>query len=311
MQLQEKRIAVLGVGGVGGYLAGMLGRTFPHLTLGVRGARMEAIRRGGLVVHSDYNGEICIRPERAVPIGEIGRQDVIFLCVKNYSLEEALASLKPVMAEDTILVPVMNGVDCGDRARALLGKGICLDALIYIVAFAGADFAVTQQGKFANLRVGTRSEDPRFREAVCTVEAILKGAGIDVLVPENIELEIWRKYILNCAFNVETAYYDCPVGPLRRDPEKAAEYEALIDEAWRVARARGIPVTEAHKEEMIRRFYHHYEDGASSSLQRDLHAGRPSEVETFSGYIVREADRLGVDVPVSRRMYQSLGSRGT
>ncbi len=311
MSVLEKKIAVLGAGGVGGYLAGMLGKTFPHLSLGVRGARMESIRTHGLLLHSDYHGEIRVRPETAAPISELGPQDMIFVCVKNYSLEEVCREMAGAVREDTIVVPVMNGVDCGDRVRACLGKGIVVDALIYIVAFAGADYSITQQGQFANLRVGTRNGDETVRRAVEEVSAVLTAAGIDHSVPENIELEIWRKYILNCAYNVETAFYDCTIGPLRSDPQRAKEYEALVDEAWRVARAKGVPVLPEHRTEMIDRFYHEYRDDAGSSLQRDMHAGRPAEVETFSGYIVREAERLGVEAPVSRRMYEVLRTRTT
>lgn len=81
--LTEKKIAVVGIGGVGGYLAAMLGRVCPHLTLAARGARGESIRENGLTLHSDYKGEIVVRPERVVTVDELGEQDYIFVCVKN------------------------------------------------------------------------------------------------------------------------------------------------------------------------------------------------------------------------------------
>ena len=84
--LKNKKIAVVGIGGVGGYLAGMLGRVCSHLTLAARGERREALLKKGLVLHSDYNGEITVNAERVVPANEMGEQDYIFICVKNYSL---------------------------------------------------------------------------------------------------------------------------------------------------------------------------------------------------------------------------------
>ena len=104
--LKDKRIAVVGAGGVGGYLGAMLARTYGHVTLVVRGRRMESIRENGLVLHSDYKGEIAARPERAVPIDQMGEQDIIFVCVKNYSLEEACRDIQDFVTEDTIIVPV-------------------------------------------------------------------------------------------------------------------------------------------------------------------------------------------------------------
>ena len=119
-------------------------------------------------------------------------------------------------------------------------------------------------------------------------------------------LDIWKKYVLNCCYNVATAFYDCPIGPIRDDPAKARDYIALAQEAAQVAVAKGIAISSEDIEAIIDRFYHSYADEASSSLQRDIHAGRPAEVETFSGYIVKEAHRLGLAVPVSEKMYQGL-----
>lgn len=88
----EKKIAVVGIGGVGGYLAAMLGRVCPHLTLVARGARKDHILKNGLTLHSDYKGEIHVMPENVVTAEELKEQDYIFVCVKNYSLEQVCAA---------------------------------------------------------------------------------------------------------------------------------------------------------------------------------------------------------------------------
>ena len=302
----EKRIAVVGIGGVGGYLAGLLGRVCPHLTLGARGARGEILREKGLVLHSDYKGEIAVRPERVVPVEQMEEQDYLFLCVKNYSLEEVCRQLDRAVTERTVVIPVMNGVDPGERLRSLLGRGTVVDSLIYIVAFANGDGSVTQQGKFANLRIGVPQGDAEQRQKVQEVSDILTAADIDHKVAEDIEVEIWRKYMLNCAYNVTTACYNQTIGQIRRNPEEAREYEALVQEAYQVARAKGVAVQPEHVEEILRRFYKEHAEDATSSLQRDIWSGRPSELETFCGYIVREAQRLRVPVPVTGDMYRRL-----
>lgn len=305
--LREKKIAVVGVGGVGGYLAGMLIKTYPHVTLVARGGRREAIRKNGLVLHSDFHGEMVGRPERVAECaGELEPQDYIFLCVKNYSLEQACAELKNAVAEHTVIVPVMNGADPGERVREWVGKGTVVDSLIYIVAFANADYSVTQQGDFASLRIGIKNANEKEAGKITEVSEILRGADIDHNVSQDIEREIWRKYILNCAYNVETAFYDNTIGELRDDPVKAKEYEKLVDEAYQVAVKKGVHVTEEHRAAIIRRFYKELAANATSSLQRDVRAGRPTEIETFGGYLVREAKRLGTEAPVSERMYAGL-----
>lgn len=306
----NKKIAVVGIGGVGGFLAGAIGSAYEEqLTLVARGARKEILKEQGLVLHSDLRGEICVHPHAVVTAQELEEQNVIFLCVKNYSLEEACAQIRHAVGEHTVVIPVMNGVDPGDRVRAALGRGIVVDSLIYIVAFIGDDGGIVHQGDFARLRIGIRNADADERQAVAQVSEILTTAGVEHLVADDIELEIWRKYILNCAYNVATAAYDNNIGQLRADPVKAKEFEDLVTEAYEVAKAKGVAVRPEHRDEFFDRFHNTYRDDATSSLQRDLNAGRRAEIETFSGYLVREAAKLGVAAPVSEKMYGLLRQR--
>ena len=287
MKAEDKKIAVIGIGGVGGYIAAMLAKAYPHVTMVARGARGESIRKNGLVLHSDYKGEIVARPERVVPVREMGQQDYIFICVKNYSLEDVCESIRDMVTEDTVIIPVMNGVDPGEKIRRLIGKGTVVDSLIYTVAFSNADFSVSQQDTFTWLCIGIKDADK-------------KQQG-------DIEVEIWRKYILNCAFNVMTAFYDNTIGELRSDPVKAQQYETLVWEAASVGREKGVALTDEHINEVIHKFRHVHADNATSSLQRDFRIRRKqTELETFSGYIVQEAKRLGVSIPLSEKMYQGL-----
>lgn len=306
-EVLEKKIAVVGVGGVGGYIAGMLGKTFPHLSVVARKKRGESIREKGLILHSDYNGEIVVHPEHVVASSkELGPQDVIFVCVKNYSLEQACEELKDAVTEDTVIIPVMNGVDPGERTRKFLGNGIVIDSLIYIVAFAKEDYSILQQGDYADIRIGIKDADEKQKQAIALADEVLTIAGIDHNVSEDIERDIWRKYILNCAYNVSSAYYDNNIGQLRSNPEHAKEYEQLVWEAYAVAKKKNIAVTKEDADAIIHRFYYEMADDATSSLQRDIRDGKTAEVETFSGYLVKEAKRLGAYAPVSEKMYEKL-----
>ena len=310
MKTEDKKIAVIGIGGVGGYVAGMLAKAYPHVTMVARGARGESIRENGLVLHSDYKGEIVAKPERVVPVREMGQQDYIFICVKNYSLEDVCENIRDMVTDDTVIIPVMNGVDPGEKIRSLIGRGTVVDSLIYTVAFANADFSISQQDTFTWLCIGIKNADQGQQEKVAQVAEILKGADIDYKDDGDIEVEIWRKYILNCAFNVMTAFYDNTIGELRRDPVKAQQYETLVWEAASVGRAKGVALTDEHIQEVIHKFRHVHADNATSSLQRDFQiCKKQTELETFSGYIVQEAKRLGVSFPLSEEMYQGLKAK--
>lgn len=317
--LTDKRVAVVGVGGVGGYLAGMLGQVCPHLMLAARGGRKESLQRNGLILHSDYKGELTAVPEQVVETKDLKEQDFIFICVKNYSLEEVCRELAPAVTDETVIIPVMNGVNPGERVRSYLGRGTVVDSLIYIVAFANEDYSITQQGDFARLCIGIKDaavpqeneaaiyqKKAASQEKAAETAALLTAADIDCEVAADIEVEIWRKYILNCAYNVETAFYDNTIGQLRRDEKKAKEYEALVTEAYQVGLAKGVAIRQEHIDAIIHRFYYELADDATSSLQRDIRAGRRSEVDVFGGYIVREAERHGIPVPVSLKMYEKL-----
>lgn len=310
MNTEEKKIAVIGIGGVGGYIAGMLAKAYPHVTMVARGARAESIRKNGLVLHSDYKGEIVARPERVASVREMGQQDYIFICVKNYSLEDVCENIRDMVTDDTVIIPVMNGVDPGEKIRSLIGRGTVVDSLIYTVAFANADFSISQQDTFTWLCIGIKNADQGQQEKVAQVAEILKGADIDYKDDGDIEVEIWRKYILNCAFNVMTAFYDNTIGELRRDTVKAQQYETLVWEAASVGRAKGVALTDEHIQEVIHKFRHVHADNATSSLQRDFQiCKKQTELETFSGYIVQEAKRLGVSIPISEEMYQGLKAK--
>ena len=307
MNTEKKKIAVIGIGGVGGYIAGLLAKAYPHVTMVARGARAESIRKKGLVLHSDYKGEIVAKPERVVPIQDMGQQDYIFICVKNYSLAEVCESIRDMVTDDTVIIPVMNGVDPGENIRRLVGKGTVVDSLIYTVAFANEDFSISQQDTFTWLCIGIKDADERQQKKVAEVAGILKGADIDYKDQGDIEVEIWRKYILNCAFNVMTAFYDNTIGELRSDPVKAQQYETLVWEAASVGREKGVALTDEHINEVIHKFRHVHADNATSSLQRDFRIRRKqTELETFSGYIVKEAKKLGVSIPLSEKIYQGL-----
>lgn len=304
---QDKKIAVIGIGGVGGYLAGMLTETYRHVSLVARGKRRQSIEEKGLVLHSGYHGEMTVHPWKIVEdVKALEAQDYIFICVKNYSLEEVCRDLKNVVTNNTVIIPVMNGAEPGEKTRKLLGEGTVVDSLIYIVAFANDDYSVTQQGDFANLRIGIMDADEKEQAKVKEVEELLTRAEIDCKAVEDIEREVWRKYILNCAYNVASAYYDNTIGQLRNDSVKAKEYEDLVWEAYRVAAAKGVHVTEEHVKAIIHRFYYELAEDATSSLQRDVRAGRQTELETFGGYLIREAQKLGIEVPVSEKMYEGL-----
>lgn len=305
----DLRAAVVGIGGVGGYIAAMLCKHDKHITLAARGSRKESLSQNGISMKSEMHGSFTAYPEKVTETSDIGPQDIIFICVKGFSVEQVCNELKEQVAANTIIVPVMNGVDNAEKIRKAFPKNIVLDSLIYISAFANDDFSISQVGTIAPLYMGTIVNDERHKAAVHTVNAFLNEVGIDCQIPADIEAETWNKYILNCSQNVITAYYDCDTGHIRENPERTAQFETLMDEAWNVAKAKNINVTQADIDELMRKFRYVFPATSTTSLQRDFHDGKPTELEMFSGYIIKEADRLNVPVPLTKELYTQLLKR--
>ena len=304
------KICIAGIGGVGGYLGGALARKFAgsdedQVYFVARGARKEAILKDGITVESDLLGTFTAKPFGVGESAEqLGQMDVIFICVKNYSLEAVCDQIRDMVREDTVAVTVMNGVDPAKRAAAYLGRGIVLDSMIYIVAGSRPDFSVKQSGDYCDVHISGREP-----EAAAKVQALFEDSSIGCHVAEDIEAIIWKKYILNCAFNIVTAYYSTTAGGFRKDPKMQEELMALLKEACSVARKLGVKIAEDLEEEHYHHFMVEQSEAATSSLRRDMDAGRPNELETFSGYLLRTAEGLGMELPVSKRFYEGLKAR--
>ena len=302
---ENQSMALVGLGGVGGYIGSLLACRFPQTQLVVRGERGERIRRNGYMLHSDVNGEIPVRPRHVVSsAAHLKDPRIIFICVKNYSLEETCSQLEQAVKPGTVLVPVMNGVSAAEYLKARFPQAIVLDCVIYIIAYLNADDSVTQMDQDCRVNLGVKDADgnAQKQQALRSVYEIMRSAEIPVFLPEDIGAAVWEKFILNCAYNVETAAYGEDIGPLREDPDKAREYSALLAEACAVARAKGIRVADDLQERMYRRFTDVYSYHASSSLQRDLAAGKQTEHAVFSSYILKEARAKGISVPVTKKM---------
>lgn len=305
-----RKITVLGVGGVGGLLAGQLIRQYGDaVSLVARGGRGEHLRRQGLTIHSDLYGEYTVQPAAvAEDPAELGVQDLILVSVKYAQLETAAAQLAPIVGPDTLVLPVMNGVHTAAKLGRLLGKGRMLQSVIYVVSSAGEDYSITQYGDYTTIYLG-EGERAGEADAKAVCEA-LKAADIDCRFAPDVQAAIWSKYVLNCAYNVVTARWGVPIGAVKHRPELAADYRALMEETVRIAAAEGVKLPDDQVERHLARLAHTTDD-STSSLSRDFDAGRVGEMELFSGEAVRMAQAHGIDAPVTCRYYEGLKERAS
>lgn len=306
-----KKIMIVGVGGVGGVLAANLIRKYgADVSLIARGARKESLRQHGLTLHSDLYGEFTVQPACVEEDPAVcGEQDLILICVKNGSLAGVCRQILPAVGSHTAVMPVMNGVSAGQEAAECLGKGLMIDSVIYTVSSAGSDYSITQKGNYTYLNIGSHTGSAEEQAAANEIAALLNAAGIDCKVSENVQAAVWKKYVLNCAFNVATARWGYTIGQLAADPVKRAECRALMQEAADVAAKLGVvlpgDLVDKHMVTMMEKTT----PNSDSSLSRDFDAGKVGEMEVFSGYVVRKAAELGVPAPMSSAYYEGLKAR--
>ncbi|MBO5574426.1 MAG: 2-dehydropantoate 2-reductase [Clostridium sp.] len=307
MTKENAKIAVFGVGGVGGAIAAMMMKTYgDQVSLIARGKRKEHLEKNGLTIRGDFTGEFTVQPARVTDNpAELGIQDIVLVCVKNDALPKAAEQILPIVGEETVVLPVMNGVTGYRELRELLPRGIVMPSVIFIVSMAKEDYSIVQQGKFFQVTSGNYPGDEVHRGIAEETCRILGDTGISWRFSESVLTDIWTKFILNCAYNVVTARWACNVGQIKADPDKLADCRKLMEECAAVGRAQGVEIPENVVDKMMKRI-DKSGDSDTSSLSRDFEIKKKGEMEVFSGAVVRMAADCGIGVPVTEAYYEGL-----
>lgn len=309
-KVENCKMCVVGIGGVGGIIGGALAKKYPHISFYARGARKESIQGNGLIIESERMGCFQVRPEKVTDQpDELGIMDFIFICVKNYSLEQVCKQISPMVGEKTVIIPIMNGIDPAERVRDYLHRGTVLNALIYIASGSRDDFSIVQVGNYTNVHIGLKNSSLEEKESMEMVNVILNGAGIDCFIDDNIEVVVWKKFVLNCAFNILTAFYQANTSDLRRNLRIVQEYRSLLKEACIVGRKIGVKLPENLEEEHVKHFLYIQSDDATSSLRRDIELKKANELETFSGYLLKMGEQYELKLPATEYFYRELKKR--
>ncbi|KIR02137.1 2-dehydropantoate 2-reductase [Lachnospiraceae bacterium TWA4] len=308
MDFNNSKIVVAGLGGVGGFLGAALASTYSNVIFYARGERKEALKNEGIYLTSEFIGDRHATASLVTDNAEeIGIADILIISVKNYSLEEICKQLQPVVDEHTLILPVLNGVDPADKTRSYFETGTVVDSLIYIISGSGPDFHITQSGPYADLHIGNKTKDFKVNSAVHTIEDLFKPTGVKCIVEEDIEAAIWKKYIFNCAFNIMTAAHSATVGELRENSEHVRDMRALLEEATSVAKAKKVNLPDDFVKERMQFFKKKQAASGTSSMKRDIDAGRPCELDTFSGYLLSEALNFeNLELPRTLHYYEIL-----
>ncbi|MDX1545094.1 MAG: 2-dehydropantoate 2-reductase [Christiangramia sp.] len=296
-------ILVYGIGGVGGYFGGKLVEAGLEVSMVARGEHLKAIRKHGLEVES-INGDFKVKPKLVTSdVSEVPRPDLVILGVKSWQVPAVARELKPIIGESTLVLPLQNGANNVEKLLEILPKKNVLAGLCFVVSF------LEKPGKIKHIafdpKITFGEIDNSKTERVLAVKGIFDQGGISNTIPDNIQLEIWKKFLFICTVS--------GIGGLTRvSIDKIRESEFLYDlmrktakEMKEVANAKGIPLTDKHID-MVFEIINSQPKGNTASTQRDIMQGKPSELENFNGYIVREGEKYGIETPVNRFIYECL-----
>ena len=282
--MAKLRIAFSGIGAVGGYYGGMVAARYQgtikaDIFFIARGENLKAIREKGLQM------QLGIRTIHTAPAlatdnpAEIGPVDYLFCCTKSYDLEENIQQLKPVIGPKTVIIPLLNGLDIEERIHNILPGQEVWKGCVYIGS------RVTEPGvveKFSlKERIFFGNKDAN-KDKQTELLKLLMYARLNAFNPADIDLRIWKKFFMISTAATATSFFNQPID------EVLAQHIDLF-----------IVYTSIETQKMM-------PAGSTTSMHSDFLAGKKTELETLTGYVIRQAEKLGVDVPTYRFMYNGL-----
>lgn len=303
---------VAGIGGVGGFFGGLLAKHYENhdnikINFFARGENLKQINTNGLKVqHLDK--EFYARPSLASHnAADFGTADCLIIACKSYDLDSILEQLKPCIGRETIIMPLLNGVDSRRKIQEQFKDNLVLRSCVYIVARLKAPGWVKNHGNVQTMFFGS---DELENERLKDLEQVFKEAGIEVTYSNKINSIVWEKFSFISPTATATSFYDNCISEIANDEEKLSQCKLLIEEITALAKMKSISLPENIMEKTLKKLSV-FPEKATTSMHSDFQKNvNKTELESITGYVVREAERLGIEVPTYRSMYDALLERG-
>jgi 2-dehydropantoate 2-reductase len=297
------RIAVFGAGAVGGYFGGRLAASGQDVIFIARGAHLRAMQSEGLRVDS-INGDFTVYPvETFDDPARVGEVEVVVLGVKAWQVPEAALAMRPLIGQDTFVVPLQNGVDAPSQIAAVLGKGAVLGGLCRIASHVAGPGYIRHTGIEPAIAFGELDNRPSDRAV--RLKTAFEKAGVRADIPADIQAAIWEKFIFIASISGLGAVTGAPIGVTRRLPETRQMLKQVIQEIVAVSKVRQIQLDEGVRDKVLA-IIDRLPEETMASMQRDILGGRPSELGSQNGAVVRLGLEGGIPTPANTFIYNSL-----
>jgi len=297
------RVATMATGGIGGFLAVKLANSGHQVATIARGAHLAATIKDGLTL-DDPSGVEVAHPWIATDVSsEVGEVDAIIFGVKGDALEAAARDCLPMLAANTVVVPFLNGVEASDRLIEILPEQNVANGMAQISTTIASPGVIKKTGDFNVFTFGER--DNRPSERIAALQKAINEAGSSAPVTDDIERDVWTKFVLFSAVSGVTAAGRCTIGDIVSTPELGALFRRVVSETAAIGRALGVSL----RPDIESRTW-----AAASALPEpmrastaiDLENGRPLEIEWISGAAARLAKKTGTNAMINEALYALL-----
>lgn len=296
---------IAGTGGVGGSIAGFLSLAGKDVTCIARGAHLQAIRENGLKLKSDLKGEHALRVDACTAEEFDGKADVIFVCVKGYSVDSITELIKRASHKDTLVIPILNVYGTGPRIQRLVPGVTVLDGCIYIVSFVSGAGEITQMGTIFRLVYGAHKGTVVPPEVMEAAQRDLQESGIKVEISPDINRDTFVKWSFISAMALTGAYYDVPMGEVQKPGKVRDTFIGLSTESTALGKKLGIEFKEDPVEYNLK-VIDKLAPESTASMQKDIARGHESEVQGLLFDMIAAAGEQGIDVPTYRMVAQKF-----
>ena len=299
------KYVIIGAGGTGGVTGYYMKKAGKDVTLIARGEHLKAIREQGLTLEKMWD-----KTEETITIPATDMEhytdhpDVIFVCVKGYSLDETIPFIRRISKKTTIVIPVLNIYGTGGKMQKQLPELLVTDGCIYVSANIKESGRLLQHGQILRIVFGVRDK-AEFRSELREIQKDLCDSNIDGILSENIRREALEKFSYVSPIGAAGLYYHATAADFQKEGEARELFKTMIREIATLAEAMGIPFQKDMVDVNLK-ILSNLAPEATTSMQRDIMEGKQSEIDELVYEVVRMGEKYHVPIPAYEKMAEKL-----
>lgn len=298
---------IIGTGGTGGCIGGFLASNNNDVTFISRGKTLDQMKQNGLKLKTGIKGELYLPNIKVFSDKEYtDKADVIFACVKSYSIDDIIPIIRDASHENSIIIPIMNGYGIGEKISKKLNTGHVLDGCMYISAFIDDSSSITQLGNLFRIVFGTKKGDSVNSSILNDIKTTLCDCGIDAIVSDKIERDTFKKFTFISAYASCAAYYDIPAKEMQQKGNYRQTFMELCEEIKQIGNKLGIELDVDITETNLK-IVDSLTPDTTASIQKDMKKGRKTEIDGLIFEVVRLANHVGVCTPIYSKIAKHFG----